>query len=95
MLSNWIVEKTKEDTQCVERDIRPLLSAFFSSPWAFKDEVRKAEIRGVHLDRELLNNAERWLNFEKNILAQLRNISYLFHFHFFEKEMKLLNNILF
>ena len=74
MLSNWIVEKTKEDTQCVERDIRPLLSAFFSSPWAFKDEVRKAEIRGVHLDRELLNNAERWLNFEKNIINHVADV---------------------
>lgn len=32
LLSNWILEITKENSQCVESIIRPLLSAFFSSP---------------------------------------------------------------
>ena len=68
LLSNWILANAKEDSQCVERDIRPLLSAFFSSPWAFADEVHRARKRGVHLEQELFDNAERWLSFEKDIV---------------------------
>lgn len=71
LLSNWILEKTKEDRDCVERDICPLLSAFFSSPWAFKDELHAIERRGIHLDRELLTNAERWMSFEKDIIEHV------------------------
>lgn len=68
LLSDWILKKTKEDRQCVEDDVCPLLSAFFSSPWAFEDEVHLAEKRGVYLDSEILINAERWKSYEQNII---------------------------
>ena len=74
LLSNWIVMKTKEDGQCVENDIRPLLNAFFSSPWAFEEETNKAKKRGIQLNQELLNSAQRWLNFEKNIVNHVREV---------------------
>lgn len=74
LLSNWIIDKTKEDSECVERDIRPLLSAFFSSPWAFGDELLLVEKRGVCLDRELVINAERWKSFEQNIIDHVSDV---------------------
>ncbi|MDY5579549.1 SNF2-related protein [Porcincola intestinalis] len=74
LLSNWIIEKTKEDRNCVETDIRPLLSAFFSSPWAFSKEARSAEKRGTHLNRELMTNAERWTSYEQNIVDHIVDV---------------------
>ena len=74
LLSNWILEKTKEDRDRVESDIYPLLSAFFSSPWAFKDELHAIERRGIQLNRELLTNAERWMNFEKDIIEHVADV---------------------
>lgn len=74
LLSDWILKKTKEDSDCVERVICPLLSAFFSSPWAFKDELHAIEGRGIHLERELLINAERWMSFEKEIIKHVVDV---------------------
>ena len=74
LLSNWILEKAKEGRQSVERDIRPLLSAFFSSPWAFTDELHSIEKRGVRLDRKLLTNSERWMSFEKDIIEHVADV---------------------
>lgn len=74
LLSDWILKKTKEDRDCVESVICPLLSAFFSSPWAFKDELHAIEGRGMHLDRELLTNAERWMSFEKEIIKHVVDV---------------------
>lgn len=74
LLSNWILEKTKEDSQFVERYIRPLLCAFFSSPWAFEDELHLIEKQGVHMDGELVANAQRWMRFEKNIIDHVTDV---------------------
>ena len=74
LLSNWIVEKAKEDSDCVEKDICPLLNAFFSSPWAFKDELHAIERRGMHLNHELFINAERWMSFEEDIIEHMVDV---------------------
>lgn len=74
LLSNWILEKAKEDSQYVEKDICPLLSAFFSSPWAFEDELHLIQKRGVHLNREMLINSERWMSFEQNIIEHVTDV---------------------
>lgn len=74
LLSNWILEKTKEDTQSIERYIRPLLCAFFSSPWAFEDELHLIEKLGVRMDQELVANAQRWMSFEKNIIDHVADV---------------------
>lgn len=74
LLSNWIIDKTKEDGGCVERDIRHLLGAFFSSPWAFGDALSLIEKSGSCLDRELVINAERWKSFEQNIIDHVSDV---------------------
>lgn len=74
LLNNWILEKTKEDKQCVETDIRPLLNAFFSSPWAFSDELHSAEKRGVYVGRDLTTNTERWISFEQNMVNHIVDV---------------------
>lgn len=66
--SNWILDRVEGDNDSVERDIQPLLSAFFSSPWAFSDELNKASKKGLRLDQDLFTNVERWKSFEQNII---------------------------
>lgn len=74
LLSNWILEITKENSQCVESIIRPLLSAFFSSPWAFEDAIKEVEQKGVHVSEEIKINAERWKSFEQNIINEISKV---------------------
>ena len=73
-LGNWIIESVKKDPDSVERDIRPLLNAFFSSPWAFSDELRKARERGLPLPPELITNVKRWESYENNIVNHVTEI---------------------
>lgn len=67
-LSNWILNRVKKDKDSVERDIRPLLGAFFSSPWAFLDELDTAIKKGLSIEQELIANVEHWKSFEQNII---------------------------
>ena len=68
LLSNWILKKTKEDSECIEREIQPLLGAFFSSPWAFQDALCGIKQRGIDMDHELCTNTDRWVSFENDIV---------------------------
>ena len=74
LLSDWILEITKEKSQCVESVIRPLLSAFFSSPWAFEDAIKEVENKGVQISEEIKVNAERWKSFEQNIINEISKV---------------------
>jgi ATP-dependent helicase HepA len=73
-LSDWILDQVKEDKDSVEKIIRPLLSAFFSSPWAFSKELNDVETKGLFLNQELVTNVERWKSFEQNIIDHTTDI---------------------
>lgn len=73
-LSNWILNRVKEDNNSVERDVKPLLSAFFSSPWAFSEELRKTKYKGMRLDQDLISSVKRWESFEQNIVDHIASV---------------------
>ncbi len=73
-LSNWILDMVKEDKDSVEKAIRPLLSAFFSSPWAFLKELNNIKAKGMFLSQELVTNVERWKSFEQNIIDHVTDV---------------------
>lgn len=46
-LAKWIMTGLEEGRLEVEIDVKPLLSAFFSSPWAFEECVKKCELEEI------------------------------------------------
>lgn len=72
LLSNWIVEKAKKGENFIQNKIRPLLSAFFSSPWAFAEALKHLPEEDMPDLAELTTAVNRWCSFEDDIL---RNIS--------------------
>lgn len=73
-LSNWIIEKAKEGAGVIQKDIRPLLSAFFSSPWAFEEELCKLLKSEIVDNEELLTTVKWWRSFEDNILNNISDV---------------------
>lgn len=67
-LSNWIIHELELETSDVELDIKPLLSAFFSSPWAFVEKISKLELR-----EEISDNARKWLESEQYNIENILN----------------------
>lgn len=60
VFSNWIVKGLENKNLNVESDIKPLLSRFFSSPWAFY-----AKAKEMGLDEDIVDNVKRWLDTEQ------------------------------
>lgn len=58
--SNWIVKGLENKNLNVESDIKPLLSRFFSSPWAFY-----AKAKEIGLDEDIVDNVKKWLDTEQ------------------------------
>ncbi len=59
-LADWIIDGLDADKIDIENDVKPLLSRFFSSPWAFfkcLDEKR--------MPQALIENARKWLEYEQ------------------------------
>lgn len=51
-----------------------LLMSFFSSPWAFKSQIRKIEKEGTEFSDELKNNLSIWIDYEEKIIEQINDI---------------------
>ncbi len=71
-ITEWLTEN--RDHLDVEETVKPLLTAFFSSPWAFQAELDRLQKSGCQLNLELLENAKRWTGFEDYILSNLQDI---------------------
>lgn len=69
LITEWMTEQA-EDLD-VEGVLRPLLSAFFSSSWAFRAELERLETCGIELDARLMEHAAQWVKEEEHILANL------------------------
>ena len=64
LLSRWMSCGTMD----VQSIVKPLLEAFFSSPWAFSAQLSKLSRKGITFSDELLSEARRWVVFENHIL---------------------------
>lgn len=72
LLSAWI--SSHVETLAVDADLRPLLEAFFSSPWAFLAQLKKSSCLDDSVKQELIKNAERWAKTEETIIANISEI---------------------
>ena len=53
----WITEKELTEEE-FEKIFKPLFGAFFSSPWAFEQQVKFLEVDGVTIPDSLKENLE-------------------------------------
>lgn len=72
IISDWLVEGASQ--MDVEGVIRPLLGAFFSSPWAFAMQLENLKKKGIIFNRELISNAQNWLSTEEHMLKNIMNV---------------------
>ena len=68
-LSDWIINGLEQKKLDVESDVRPVLSRFFSSPWAFNKCVDEKK-----MPLELIENARKWLNNEQYNLDNIKAV---------------------
>ena len=73
-LTSLVLRMGMDRIPVIEKQIKPLLSTFFSSPWAFLSEIQKAENTGLAIDEDLIKSAYRWKDFEENNIVHLQQI---------------------
>lgn len=71
-LCGWI-DSSDEIKESPESVIKPLLGAFFSSPWAFSSELKKIKT-GLSADEIFTKNVFLWKSFEDNIINNIVDI---------------------
>lgn len=73
-LKDWVVSQqgTLTDDR-VKNEIKPLLEAFFSSPWAYTARLTTIKKNGSQIPENVLDSAKRWLEDEDEVLADLAN----------------------
>lgn len=59
-LSNWIIKGLNNGILDIEADVKPLLSSFFSSPWAFMERVLS-----LNVNDNIIEYARKWLEIEQ------------------------------
>ena len=57
-----------------EKIFKPLFGAFFSSPWAFEQQVKLLEIDGVIIPDSLKENLRRWKMYEQDIADNIVDV---------------------
>lgn len=72
LISEWLT--TSNEQIDIEGVIKPLLGAFFSSPWAFAVKLNELKENGIKIGRELISNAQNWLNTENHLLKNITSV---------------------
>ena len=67
---DWIVNQNPDAAE-FEKHYIPLLTAFFSSSWAFQSEIRKQKKEGIVIDEFVEENAKEWLEAENMMLEEM------------------------
>lgn len=74
-LKEWIVQNQDNiESIQIERELKPVLEAFFSSPWAYK--ARLTEVFGNNHDipENVWKSADRWVEDENEILDNMTDV---------------------
>lgn len=72
-LSDWIIKGINSGMLDVEKDVKPLLSAFFSSPWAFKRQLDIiSNISSV--EQDIIDSTNKWTQMEQYNLEHISEI---------------------
>ena len=73
-LTEWIVSQQSElDAERIDREIKPILEAFFSSAWAYVSRLEEAKKIGASIPNDVFTSANRWLEDEKTVYKDLAN----------------------
>lgn len=72
-LVNWISSENLEPDR-FEAIFKPLFGAFFSSVWAFMEAIKTIRDAGIELSQEVIENAEKWLIADEDIIFNIINI---------------------
>lgn len=67
--ANWIIKGLESGILDVELDLKPLLSRFFSSPWAFYKQAKSS-----NMDESILDNIKKWLESEQYNVDHIKDI---------------------
>lgn len=71
-LTQWVLRHQETmTTEIVSKTIQPILESFFSSPWAYMDVLRKANLDDSD---EVIKSAERWLQDENDVLENIADL---------------------
>ncbi|MFI3212849.1 MAG: SNF2-related protein [Eubacteriales bacterium] len=72
-LVTWITEKELTEEEFV-KIFKPLFGAFFSSPWAFEQQVYKLENKNIIIPNGLKENLRRWKMYEQDIADNIVDV---------------------
>lgn len=70
---DWISRQEISSAE-FEKYYIPLLTAFFSSSWAFNKEIQIQKNKGLSIDSAVEENAKEWLTAEEWMLKELDNV---------------------
>lgn len=73
LLSDWIIKQTAEGKLEVEDFVKPLLSSFFSSPWAFEKQL-KGLSKTIVVEQSIIDSANKWVQIEQYNLEHISEI---------------------
>ena len=74
LLKEWILNhQEKMDRIIVERDIKPLLESFFSSPWSFYARLKEMSHK-LDIPESVIKSAKRWIEEEDGIIENMADI---------------------
>lgn len=74
-LKEWIVQnQDKFDEMQVEKEIQPVLEAFFSSPWAYKARLEEIYGNSKSIPESVLKSADRWVEDEDEAIQNIVDI---------------------
>ncbi len=74
-LKEWIVQNRGEiESTEIEREIQPVLEAFFSSPWAYRARLKEIYGNNTSIPENVWKSADRWVEDEDEILQSMTEV---------------------
>lgn len=74
-LLNWIHSNENiKNEEYVDETIKPILSSFFSSPWAYYEQLTQISKKGIDIDHNVIKTAKRWIDDEDECVTCLEEI---------------------
>lgn len=74
-LKEWVLHHQDEfDEQKIEKDIQPVLEAFFSSPWAYRARLGERFEDHDLIPEDVWRSAERWIEDENEAIENMANV---------------------
>ncbi len=67
--ADWIITGLSCNIQDIEKEVKPLLASFFSSPWAFKSAIKEKD-----LSPDVKENLNKWIDIEQYMVNNIVEI---------------------